>query len=96
MTSSAMFRYEKDALRRLLDGIIPKNIKTLLKTSAENAMKRILRAIYEAAEDTVKRAVNSRATDSAISSKRDKFVRSQQLAQNIVGCVMTATEPTAL
>lgn len=54
-------------------------------------MKVTLSPIFEAGEEIVKQVVNSRTADNIISSRFDKPPESQNLAQNIVGCLMAPT-----
>lgn len=71
-----MLMYEENTMRRLSDGVIWNTIEALLKTSAIEATKGILRLVYKDVEDIVKNAVNRGAGDNAISLKLDRVTDS--------------------
>lgn len=92
---SAVFRYEKITLRRLTDELIQSNMETLFNTTGKVEREKTPSLIYVPVNDIVNQAVYRGAADNASSSRRYRFTKSQELAQNSVGCLMKKPKCTA-
>lgn len=66
-------------------------METQFISAAKDATRRILTPVYGTMEDIVKQAVNSAATDNAISWRLDRLTKSHQFSQNIVDRLTRST-----